>query len=431
MKIAVIGGGASGMATAYLLDRQGHHVTVFERQPILGGHIRTLNKNVQPNQSDCSEILESGVLEFPTAFTDFIALMQELEVELEPVSIGSAMFFQDGSSLLSGVAIDHNVIGIQRIIKHLRLDTLYVRSAGLWLKTQFSDSRAFANRPLSAYLSSPCTRNTWLKLMVMYSYSIPFELIDDFPAELAIPMLRAYIAVNWVRVKGGVYTYIEKILSKFRGDVLLNVEIDRIVRSPDAVKIAHSTGEQEFDRVVFATPPDRVMALLADPTAAEIKRFSAWKANHITSIVHNDDAMYDRYGIHTPSEFDFFQTQAQWGYNGYLNQLGDIPSPPHYFLSYQLEELINRDRIVHIQTHHTPLYTTESFRYRDEVVATNGENNTYYAGAYLGDGLHGGAISSAVRVARLIGSSLEPMSSLEPKRELISTTRAAISLDKS
>jgi predicted NAD/FAD-binding protein len=88
-----------------------------------------------------------------------------------------------------------------------------------------------------------------------------------------------------------VYTYIEKILSKFRGDVLLNVEIDRILRTPDAVKIiVHSTGEQEFDRVVFATPPDRVMALLADPTAAEIKRFSAWKANYVTSIVHNDDA---------------------------------------------------------------------------------------------------------------------------------------------
>ncbi|MGB7417210.1 MAG: FAD-dependent oxidoreductase, partial [Thermosynechococcaceae cyanobacterium] len=36
MKIAVIGGGAAGMATAYFLDKQGHHVTVFERQPILG-----------------------------------------------------------------------------------------------------------------------------------------------------------------------------------------------------------------------------------------------------------------------------------------------------------------------------------------------------------------------------------------------------------
>ena len=35
---------------------------------------------------------------------------------------------------------------------------------------------------------------------------------------------------------------------------------------------------------------------------------------------------------------------------------------------------------------------------------TNGENHTYHAGAYLGDGLHGGAIASAFEVARLIGS---------------------------
>ena len=81
-------------------------------------------------------------------------------------------------------------------------------------------------------------------------------------------------------------------------------------------------------------------------------------------------------------------------------------SPPHYFLSFQLEELIAKNRIIHIQTHHTPLYTTESFRYRDEIVATNGENHTYHAGAYLGDGLHEGAITAALRVAQLIGSPL-------------------------
>jgi uncharacterized protein len=164
------------------------------------------------------------------------------------------------------------------------------------------------------------------------------------------------------------------------------------------------TGEtQEFDKVIFATPPDQVMALLADPTDAETRRFSSWKANHVTSLVHKDDSMYTRFGIKQPSEFDFFQTESQWGYNSYLNQLCDISSPQHHFLSFQLEELIARDRIIHIQEHHTPLYTTESFQYRDEVVATNGENNTYHAGAYLGDGLHEGAISSAFRVAQLIG----------------------------
>ncbi len=404
MRIAIIGGGASGMVTAYLLDKEGHQVTVFERQPMLGGHIRTLNKNVKPNQLDCDEVLESGVLEFPTAFHNFMTLMQELGVELEPVKVGSAMFLKDGSHFLSGVMIDKNFTGIHRLIEHLRLDTIYARSAGVWLRARFTNVQDFYNQPLSEYLKRPCSRNIWLKLLVMYSYSMPFELIDEFPAELAIPILLDYIGVNWVRVKGGVYTYIEKILARFKGEIVLNVEIDRIFRSLDIVKIVRSTGEiQEFDKVVFATPPDQIMALLADPTASETKRFSAWKANYAKTIVHRDTSMYNGYGIKQPAEFDFFQTKNSWGYNGCLNQLCGISTPQHNFLSFQLEELIARDRIIHTQEHHTPLYTTESFRYRNEVVATNGENNTYHVGAYLGDGLHGGAIDSAYKVAELIG----------------------------
>jgi uncharacterized protein len=404
MRIAVIGGGASGIVTAYLLDKQGHHVTVFERQPMLGGHIRTLNKNVKPNQSDCDEILESGPLEFPSTFHNFVALMQELEVELLPVSIGSSLFPKEGDHFLSEVMIEKNFKGIQRLIEYLRFDTVYALSAGLWLKTQFADMQDFYDQPLSRYLNDQSTGSLWLKLLTMYSYSMPFELIDDFPAELAIPMLRDYRAVNWLRVEGGVYSYIEKILERFKGEVLLNVEIANISRSSNAVKIERLQGEiQDFDKIVFATPPDQVIALLADPTDAEIKRFSAWKANYITTTVHRDTSMYDNHGIRRPSEFDFFQTNTRWGYNGCLNQLCGISSPQHHFLSFQLEELIAPDRIIHMQEHHTPLYTTESFRYRDEVVATNGENNTYHAGAYLKEGLHEGAITSAFRVAQLIG----------------------------
>jgi uncharacterized protein len=404
MKIAIIGGGASGMATAYWLDKQGHHVTVFERQPMLGGHIRTLNKNLKPNQSDCSEVLESGVLEFPTVFHTFLALMKELEVELKPVSIGSALFPKDGSHFLSGVMIEKNFTGIHRLIEYLRFDTLYASSVRLWLETRFAEMEDFYDQPLSQYLKGQSTSNLWLKLMTMYSYSMPFDLIDDFPAELAIPMLRDYLAVNWLRVEGGVYSYIEKILERFRGEVMLNAEIAQISRSPDAVKIERLNGEmQEFNKVVFTTPPDQVMALLADPNNAETKRFSAWKANYATTTVHKDTSLYDDHGIQQPSEFDFFQTDSRWGYNGCLNQLCGISSPDHHFLSFQLEELIAQKQIIHTQEHHTPLYTTESFRYRDEVVATNGENNTYHAGAYLGDGLHEGAINSAFRVAQLIG----------------------------
>lgn len=392
------------MVTAYLLGQQRHHVTVFERQPILGGHIRTLNKNVTPNQSDCDEILENGVLEFPAAFHNFIALMQELGVELEPVHIGSALFLEDGRHFLSGLMIKKNFTGIQRLIEHLRLDTLYARSAGLWMKTRFSKQQDLYDQRMSQYLQRLCIANSWLKLLTMYSYSMPFELIDDFPAELAIPALRDYVFVNWVRIKGGVYSYIEKILERFKGRILLNVKITALFRSPNAVEIELSDSNlQEFDKVVFATPPDQVMMLLSDPTDVERKRFLAWKANYATTLLHTDTSIYARYGIQQLSEFDFFQTNSRWGYNACLNRLCGISSRVQYSLAFQLNELIAKDHIIHTQKHHTPLYTVESFRYRDEVVAINGENNTYHVGAYLGDGLHEGAITSAFRVAQLIG----------------------------
>ncbi len=404
MKIALIGGGASGMVTAYLLNKQGHHVTIFEKQPILGGHIRTLNQNIKPNRGDCNEFLEGGVLEFPCAFHNFLSLMQELEVELAPVTIGSALFMEDGHHFLSGAMIQKNFTGLERAIEYLRLDTLYARSAGFWVTTKFANNQDFRDHPLSQHLHRQSIRNCWLKLLTMYSYSMPFQMIDNFPAELALPALRDYIFVNWVRVKGGVYSYIEKILERFQGEILLNVEFSAITRTPDAVMIQLSDGAaQIFDQVVFATPPDQVMKLLTDPSDAEVRRFSAWQPNYATTVMHTDTSMYAKYGIQEPSEFDFFQTSEGWGYNAYLNQLCGISSSQRYSLAFNLDQLISQDQIIHLQHHHTPLYTVDSFRYRDEVVATNGENRTYHAGAYLGDGLHEGAITAALRVAERIG----------------------------
>jgi uncharacterized protein len=404
MRIAIIGGGASGLVTAYLLDKQGHHVTLFEKQPILGGHIRTLNKNVKPNKPECQEFLEGGVLEFPTAFRSFLALMKELEVELEPVEVGSALFLRDGRHILSAGMIQKNFTGMQRLIEYLRLDTLYARSAAFWVKMQFPKIQDFYDQPMSQHLKGEGIRNCWLKLLTLYSYSMPFELIDNFPAELAIPALRGYVFVDWVRVKGGVYSYIEKILERFKGNIWRDVEIANISRANYSANVQFLDGfTQTFDKVVFATPPDQVMQLLSDPTPAETKRFSPWQANHQTTVLHTDTSMYDRYGIQEFSEFDFFQTDRNWGYNAYLNHLCGISSSIKYSLAFHLEDLIDKSKILQVFEHHTPLYTVESFHYRDEIVSTNGENNTYHAGAYLGDGLHEGAIASAMKAAQLIG----------------------------
>lgn len=419
MKIAIIGGGASGMVTAYLLDKKGHQVTVFERQPSLGGHIKTLNKNVQPNHGDCDQVVENGVLEFPGVFRNFRALMRELNVTLDPVDLGSALCFKDGRHFLSATSIRRNFKGWQRLVEYLRLDTLYARSAGFWVQMQFPKMQDFYDQPLRQHLARPCVRNTWLKLLTLYSYSMPFERIDDFPAELAIPALRQYIFTDWFRIRGGVYSYIEKILARFGGQVVLNAQVTGIRRTVQGIAVELPRGVQQFDRLVIAAPPDQVLKLLTDPTPAEQRRFAAWQANRIRTILHTDTSMYEPYGIENPAEFDFFQGDNGWGYNAYLNGLCGVEGCDRYSLSFNLASLIDKEKVIHIQEHHTPLYSVESFHSRDEIVSTNGENNTYYAGAYLSDGLHEGAIVSAMRVAELIGEEDEKLCDLNVSFEAV------------
>jgi uncharacterized protein len=419
MKVAIIGGGASGMVTAYLLDKQGHQVTVFEREPMLGGHIRTLNQNIQPNRSDCNLILENGVLEFPTSFDNFVNLMAELGVELEPVNIGSALFLKNGTHYMSKVSIDRNFTGIQWLLEHLRMNLFYLRSAGLLIAAKSWKAIDFHDRSLADQFKQPYLRNIWLKLFAMYSYSIPFAAIDDCPAELVIPTLRDDVFVDWVRIKGGVYSYIQKIVDRFTGEILLGAQVTAIRRSISGATIELAAGKiQEFDKVIFATPPDVVLQLLADPRPEEIDRFAAWQGNHVQTLLHTDVAMYAPYQVKEGSEFDFFETDQQngnWGYNARLNQLCGITSPVQYSLSFNLESLISpvgvasplENQILHVQQHHTPFYTVAAFRHQQEIITTNGELNTYHVGAYLGDGLHEGAITSAIRVADLIAEPIE------------------------
>mgnify|MGYP001440025575 CR=1 FL=1 len=80
MRIAIVGGGASGLITAYLL-RNTHQTVVYEADSILGGHVRTLNRNVQDVALDASMVCENGVLGFDlTAYPTFRTLAERLEL---------------------------------------------------------------------------------------------------------------------------------------------------------------------------------------------------------------------------------------------------------------------------------------------------------------------------------------------------------------
>jgi len=219
-----------------------------------------------------------------------------------------------------------------------------------------------------------------------------------------IPVLQDYIFVPWFRVKGGVYSYIQKILDCFKGQIYLGVEHIKVSRPENSVNIELADGTiKTFDKVIFAVPPDQILNLLSDPTPEEVQRFGHWTGLESKTLIHTDDSMYQRYGVHSHSEFDFLQSDQGWGYNAWLNQLCGISSATQYNLAYNLDSLIAPATIIHTQFHLGSLHTVKAFAYREDIIQTNGEGNTYHVGAYLGDGLHEGATTSALRVASLIG----------------------------
>lgn len=409
MKIAIVGGGAAGMTAAYLLDKV-HEITVFEKEPILGGNIRTLNKNVHCDSLDNQSTLDNGVVEFQRDyFPNFHKLMHKLQVPLEDTPISSELFLPDGHYYKSTGSIHYGCkTKWEKFFETLKLTSAMLPYLYFLARMTLASPDSLRHRPISDYLGNSIN-GRWLKMLLMYAYSMPYKKIDDFPAEIAIPLLaHSGMHTKWERIIGGVYTYIEKILLQFSGSIHCNVNIVGITRDSTSVQIKLVNGEQHhFDKIIFATTPNQVLALLKDPSENEIKRFKDWKLNQIDTVIHTDTSIYKHFGVTYFSEFDVFQNDenGNCGYNAYLDRLCglDTEDDINFSLSYNMEQHIDPKKIIDCQHHKSPTYNVEAIRYRQEILDTNGKNNTYHAGAYLFEGLHEGAVTSGFVVSDLLG----------------------------
>lgn len=409
MRIAIVGGGAAGMTAAHLLDKV-HDVTLFEKEPVLGGNIRTLNKNIPCDSLNQRITLDNGVIEFQRDyFPNFHKLMRDLQVQLKETPISSELFLADGRYYKSTGAIRYGCkTKREQVIETLKQTPIMLSYLCFLARISIASQSSFHNRPVSDYLGNNISAR-WLKMLLMYAYSMPYKTIDNFPAEIAMPLLsHSGMFTNWDRIVGGVYTYIEKILSRFRGSIYCNANILEVSRDSTGVKIKLASGDNHhFDKIIFATTPEQVLQLLKDPSENEIRQFQAWKANVIDTVIHTDTSIYKHFGVSYFCEFDLFQKKEDGdsGYNAYLDRLCGINPQidTHFSLAYNLEQQIDPKKVIDVQQHTTPTYNVEAIRYRQEILDTNGENNTYHAGAYLFDGLHEGAISSGFVVAELLG----------------------------
>jgi len=411
LKIAIIGGGSAGLVTAHLLDGA-HGVTVFEKAPVLGGHVRTLGRNV-----DCDLrpglILEAGVIEFERRnFPTLMGLFDSLGCVTRPVPATTTFWTHDGVHHLSPGSRKRAGGSLQERLRQL-IDLLELRLQGVRFNRRTAVSEATLDTLPLEDLLTDADADRWAALLATYAYSIPYERVRQMPAGLTIPMLRAFEhAESWVSLRGGSWDYLGRIVERLSGTVHTDAHVAGVARDESGVTLRMASGDaRRFDKVVFAAPPDQTLALLEDPTEAERRRFGAWRANHIHTLVHHDRNVYDRRGLELMTEFDVIETEpGKGGYNCYLNVLCDVPENEEraFGLAFGIDQWIDPEKVILQQDHHTPDYTVESHRWHHEVSASNGENHTFHAGAWLGDGLQEGAVTSAVAVSKLLGGAAIP-----------------------
>jgi predicted NAD/FAD-binding protein len=409
MHVVVIGSGAAGMASAHYLT-PAHQVTVLEKQPLPGGNIRTLNRNVESKSLPADLFLDNGVIEFHRDHSPGLhRLINDLGLELVPFEGGSTgLFLESGRSFhMPGAIRDQQRGFTAKTLQYLELAWTMRHLLPIGLRMHRARSKPGGH--VADFLGED-TMSRWLRMLLMYGYSIPYARIDEFPAALAVPtLLQGSIGTRWVRLKDGVYRYIEEIISQAGGNLTVKTgqKVLAVSREANGARVECSNGIIQADRLVFATPPDQVLGLLTDATDEERLWFSNWQANYAETVIHTDESIYTDWEMPGFTEFDLFEKDGgrDAGYNAWLNRLCGLPDGhnTNYFLAFNLEDRINPRKILDRQRHHTPRYTTRAAAFIDEIKAGNGRNNCYHAGAYLYNGLHEGAIQSALAIKSLFG----------------------------
>lgn len=420
MKIAVIGGGASGLVSAWLLDKV-HEVHVFERQSIPGGNVRTLGGNVRCPGLEEGVISENGVSWFlSSTYPNTHRLLYALGMPQTSRLLDSSIVLNDGQhchvSALDGLSQFPWEASVSELM-HLGEAALEIFQAigkvGSMTQTEASSAPL---DPILRDLSHLVAQ--WLRGVVAGAFSVPFGEVGQFPAAMVLPLMRVFLQDRRCTVlQGGVYSYLQQILNQFTGTLHTSACVESVRRHRGAVSVTVSGTTENFDRVVLATTPECALRMLADPTPEETQWLRLWQDCNLRTVAHVSEAIYENRHVPFRTPGDCFERLEDGvvGYNCCLNDLYGIRSNRRYSFCSQLEQYLAPEDILDIQQHVTPLYNVRAAAHRDEIRRINGQNGTCYAGAWLFDGLHEGAITSAVEVARILGGrTIESISQTGP-----------------
>lgn len=411
-RIAIVGGGISGMGAAHMLAAD-HGVTLFESEPRLGGHARTIMAGKRGDQP-----VDTGFLVFNYAnYPHLAALFDELDVPVvkSNMSFGASInggHLEYGLATLDALfaqrsnAFNPPFLGMVRDI--LRFNRHALRVAN-------EDRTRTVGQFLDVMGMGAWFRNYYLLPLSGAIWSTPTEKIMDFPAQAMIQFFENHALLShtgqhqWFTIDGGAIEYVRRLETAMRRngvDIRPGAPIQSVRRNAAGVQVkAWGNDWEQFEDVVFATHSDVTLSLLDDPTQAESAALGAVKYQDNDVVLHCDEAIMPKRR----------RTWSSWVYTEdtgvrndridltyWINSLQPVPMDDPHFVTLNTKRTI-RDALIYDQTvlRH-PVYDLAALAAQDMVRTMNGTNNTWFCGAWMRHGFHEDGLASAVDVVHAL-----------------------------
>jgi uncharacterized protein len=410
-RIAIIGAGISGLAAAYELAPY-HAVTLYEAEPRLGGHARTVIAGKRGDQP-----VDTGFIVFNYAnYPNLTRMFNDLDV---PVKKSDMSF---GASI-DGGAVEYGLKS---------LGALFAQRGNV-ARPQFlrmvRDILRFNAKAESAATSDDVTigdlvdglgLGDWFERYYLMPicgaiWSTPPAAIRGFPAKSLVAFFRNHALLSatgqhqWWTVDGGSIEYVRRLADhlKTRGVALRpGTPVKSVERQPGSVTIhAENCAPEVFDQVIFAAHSDDALRLLANPTGAERAALGDLNYQDNRVILHRDPAQMPRRRSAWSSwvyKADGAGEETKIGVSYWMNRLQGIPDDDPLFITLnpvgEIPEHLTYDEV----TFRHPVFDRAALTAQTALDAIQGQNNTWFAGAYLRHGFHEDGFASAVRVARAL-----------------------------
>ena len=436
MKLAIVGSGISGLAVAHTLKDHAD-ITVFEAGDYFGGHTHTVDVTLPTPQGMVTHGVDTGFLVFnERTYPNLIQLFADLNVETAPsdmsfsVKVPGALNGKtlewSGTDLNSVFAQRRNLINP----RFWRMLADVMRFNALCTRIAQEQREAQLQQPLSEFLRShkfsEPFRDWYFLPMLGCIWSCPTDQMLQFPVATMIRFCHNHGLIQvtnrpqWFSVVGGARHYVEKILAGVH-DKRLNTPVRLIERDAQGVRIVTDGHAERFDQVVIATHTDQALGLLREPSTYERSLLGAIRYQDNRAVLHTDASVL-------PANA---KTWAAWNYERaasseressrvclhyLLNRLQRIPFAQPVVVSLNPLQAIDPATIVGEYDYAHPVFDVAAIEAQKRLPLLQGQQNTWYAGAWTGYGFHEDGLKSGLQVGRTLLKQIHEQAQVDPDK---------------